>query len=353
VRGIVALAFLERIEAILRQRAGGDPAFRLSDHFHLIGGTSTGAIIATGLALGMAVDRLIAMYLDLASAGFTGSRWHGGIFVPKFKKEALLFQLRRQLGNLTLGSPELRTYLAIIAKRLDTQSIWIFHNNPNGAYFGLHPDDPDAVPNRDLELANLIRASCAAPTYFAPEILEVARGLGGAFVDGGVSPHANPALALLLMATLRGYGFHWPMGPDRLQICSIGTGHGRPSRGAAAFARMTPVLMAAEALYSVIDDCSDLAQTVLQWLGTSPTLWSIDKEIGDLRDDNAVPGGLFRYLRYDVVVAADWLRAHLDLDLTATEIDRLVRMDEPANTVQLLEIGRLAAARQVQPEHLG
>ena len=272
--------------------------------------------------------------------------------MPKFKKEALLIQLRRQLGSLTLGSPELRTYLAIIAKRLDTRSIWIFHNNPHGPYFGLHPDDADAVPNRDLELANLIRASCAAPTYFEPEVLGVARNLRGAFVDGGVSPHSNPALALLLLATLRGYGFRWPVGPDRLQICSIGTGHGRPSRDAAALARMTPVLMAVESLRSVIDDCSDLAQTLLQWLGTSPTLWAIDSEIGDLRDDNAVPGGLFHYLRYDLVVSADWFRDRLDLDLSAAEIERLLRMDEPTNTVRLLEIGRLAAARQVEPGHL-
>src|ERR1041384_3003048 len=56
VRGVISLAYLERIQAILRERHG--PGLRLCDYFDLIGGTSTGSIIATGLALGMPVDEL-------------------------------------------------------------------------------------------------------------------------------------------------------------------------------------------------------------------------------------------------------------------------------------------------------
>ena len=39
VRGVIALAFLERIETVLT--AGTGAAVRLSDHFDLIGGTSS------------------------------------------------------------------------------------------------------------------------------------------------------------------------------------------------------------------------------------------------------------------------------------------------------------------------
>ena len=49
VRGVVALAFLKEIERALAAQAGRP--VRLCDHFDLIGGTSTGAIIAAGLAL--------------------------------------------------------------------------------------------------------------------------------------------------------------------------------------------------------------------------------------------------------------------------------------------------------------
>ena len=44
VRGAVSVAFLERIEQILDEQAGHK--VRLGDWFDLIGGTSTGAIIA-------------------------------------------------------------------------------------------------------------------------------------------------------------------------------------------------------------------------------------------------------------------------------------------------------------------
>jgi patatin-like phospholipase/acyl hydrolase len=61
VRGIVALAFLERIERMLEQEAGH--FVRLCDYFDLIGGTSTGAIIASGLALGFRVEQIREFYL--------------------------------------------------------------------------------------------------------------------------------------------------------------------------------------------------------------------------------------------------------------------------------------------------
>ena len=46
LRGILALGLLAEIEALLRQRHGGSPYFRLCHYFDLIAGTSTGAIIA-------------------------------------------------------------------------------------------------------------------------------------------------------------------------------------------------------------------------------------------------------------------------------------------------------------------
>src|SRR2546423_11716244 len=64
VRGVISVAFLERIEAILTAEAGTD--IRLSDHFDLIGGASTGAIIAGALALGKTTGELKDIYHRLA-----------------------------------------------------------------------------------------------------------------------------------------------------------------------------------------------------------------------------------------------------------------------------------------------
>ena len=51
MRGALAVGILSRLEATLRAKLGR-PHMVLADYFDLIGGTSTGAIIAAGLALG-------------------------------------------------------------------------------------------------------------------------------------------------------------------------------------------------------------------------------------------------------------------------------------------------------------
>src|SRR4051812_33024995 len=70
IRGALTLGYLQRIEDILRKQNGDDPDFKMSDYFDLIGGTSTGSIIAACLAIGMKVDDIKKMYFDLGSKIF-------------------------------------------------------------------------------------------------------------------------------------------------------------------------------------------------------------------------------------------------------------------------------------------
>jgi hypothetical protein len=350
VRGIVALAFLERLEALLRERTGR--RVLLCDYFDLIGGTSTGALIAAGLALGQEVSSLIKLYFSLADQAFRGSRWHGGLLVPKFRSAPLLAQIQAQVGDATLGSDRVRTGLAIVTKRIDTGSIWVFHNNPRGPYFDPAGLDPSSLPNRDLLIAQLLRASTAAPTFFAPEYIEIGRGVHGLFVDGGVSPHGNPALLMLMLATLQGYGFRWPMGADRLMLISIGTGD-RPLSPAQMPGTAAPAAtLALLGLRSVMQDCSWLAQTLLQWMGTSPAPWPIDGEVGDLAGDQLGPEPLLRYLRYDLTLTRDWIREHTGMSLSERELSALDRFDDPASAPLWLDMARAAAARQVRAADL-
>jgi hypothetical protein len=350
VRGIVALAFLERIEAVLNERAGGHDDVRLSDYFDLIGGTSTGGIIAVGLALGFPVARLIDMYLTLAGRGFKGSRWHGGILVPKFRSGPLRDQLKRHVGDETLGSDKLLTGLALVAKRLDTGSVWVFHNNPRGRYFNTHGEH-QSVPNRDLRLTDILRASTAAPTYFAPELIEVAPGVRGAFVDGGVSPYHNPSLQLLMLANLTGYGFSWPLGAEELLLTSVGTGVSTFEAAPETVTGWPSAILAARSLQSVLLDCTWQTQTLLQWMGACATPWTIDSEVGDLAHDDVGGTKLLTYLRFDIRLEAAWLRDASGIDMTQAELARLAQMDRPETVEQLLEIGRAAAARQVESDY--
>ena len=351
IRGALTLGYLKRIEDILRQRAGGDPDFRLCDYFDLIGGTSTGSIIATGLALGFSVERLQELYRNLSVEVFKRPPLRLGVFSSKFPKEPLIAALTDYFGETTLGSDELRTGLMVMTKRLDTGSPWVLHNNPRGKYF--NPRASGGLGNRDFQLREIVRASTAAPHYFEPEEIDVAAGMVGAFVDGGVSPYNNPALQLLMLATLKGYGFQWPLGADRLLLVSVGTGYQEMRLTAEAVMDMPAIQLAAQSVLSIMGDCDWLGQTVLQWLSQSATPWRIDSEVGDLQEDVLGAGpGLITYLRYSLAYDAAWLKDKLNLELDPEEVSGLFAMDNPANVNTLSELGAAAAAVQVQAGHL-
>src|SRR5262245_54738182 len=115
VKGILTLGLLEALENELCRRAGGSPDFRLSDYYDLIGGTSTGAIIATGLALGLSVGELIDLYKQLGPEVFGKTAGDGVFLQAKFDSKKLRRALGGVLSTKTLGSDDLKTGLAIHA----------------------------------------------------------------------------------------------------------------------------------------------------------------------------------------------------------------------------------------------
>ncbi|HHH81865.1 MAG TPA: patatin, partial [Chloroflexi bacterium] len=67
IRGIIPLACLVELERQL-----GKPSPEL---FDMVAGTSTGAIIAAGIALGLSARGLLALYRDLARRAFQRLPW--------------------------------------------------------------------------------------------------------------------------------------------------------------------------------------------------------------------------------------------------------------------------------------
>jgi uncharacterized protein len=349
VRGILSLGYLSHIEEILQNRCGND--FRLCDYFDLIGGTSTGAIIATGLALGFRVNELQELYHQLAGDIFKKPFWRLGLIGSKFPKDPLERALREAFGETTLGSDRLRTGLMIVTKRLDTGSPWVIHNSSHGLFFDSPGKGKASSPNRDFVLRHVLRASTAAPHYFEPERMEVAPGLEGVFVDGGMSPFNNPALQMLLMATQGGFGLKWPLGAENLLLVSVGTGYRELRLPPGDVMKMPAGLLALRALGSLMADCDWLSQTILQWMSDSPTRWDIDQEIGNLQGN--LLGGLqwLSYLRYNVHLVSGWLKEKLNIDLEEQEAAALFNMDAPQNVERLREIAAVAASAQVKAEH--
>ncbi|MTH61032.1 patatin [Paracoccus litorisediminis] len=341
IRGILTLQMLRRIEELVRQRTG-NPQAVLSDYFDLIGGTSTGAIIASALALGWSIDRVETLYKEFGLDIFKSSMFRKGLLRPKFSANAIRVGLEREFKDIKLGGPELKTGLAIVVKRLDTGSPWVIHNCPKGVFFNqLHGSG--STPNKDFLLREVVRASAAAPTYFEPEIISVSSEIKGAFVDGGVSPHNNPALQLLMLAALKRHGLNWPIGNDNILIVSLGTGSRTTVLAQDKVMKMTAAELGVRGLSSLMDDVSALNETLLQWLSDSPTAREIDSEIGDLREDFLGGGNpLLTYLRYNVEFDPAWLKRHLDLDYTPDQLDSVAQMDKPENMADLIKIGRAA-----------
>ncbi len=338
IRGALTIGYLEKIETMLRERYQS-PNLRLCDYFDLIGGTSTGAIIASGLAIGMSAAEIKQLYLKLGGKIFSQKTGLLKRLNAKFKIDHLRKELENIFGEMTLASDKIKTGLCIVTKRADTGSTWPLINHPDGKFFDY---------NKDILLRNAIRASTAAPTYFEPEEIDVGGGEMGAFVDGGVSMHNNPALMLFLMATLKGYPFHWDKGAENLMLVSIGTGKWIHKETVENVTDNRLWDWAADVVNLMMKDAKDLNQMMLQYISKSPNAVQIDTEIGNLEDDLLTEKPALHYLRYDAMLSDDALA---DIGMSDLNWQELREMSAAENRFVLNEIGIKAANKQVLDSH--
>ncbi|MES2848225.1 MAG: patatin-like phospholipase family protein, partial [Bacteroidota bacterium] len=151
IRGALSLGYLQQVEDILRTQHGNDPKFRLCHYFDLIGGTSTGSIIAACLAIGKNVKEIKDMYMELGGEIFEKKYTWWNIFKrikAGYDSGPLEAQLQKVFGtDTTLESDTILTGLCIVAKRADTNSVWPLINHPKGKYF-----DSDEGRNKDIPL---------------------------------------------------------------------------------------------------------------------------------------------------------------------------------------------------------
>jgi hypothetical protein len=167
-----------------------------------------------------------------------------------------------------------------------------------------------------------------------------------------VSPFNDPTLQLLMLAALQGHGFCWPTGKNKLLIVSVGTGSYRsPSRSPGLVDRVAAA-QGVRALASLMDDCQRMNHATLQWLTNCLTPWTIDRAVGDMKLDSQSGPQLATYVRYNAVLEQAWLKSELGIDLDTDQLDEIRKMDDPSNLSALADLGRLAAATQVKPEHL-
>jgi len=307
VRGLLSLGVLSKLEEELRRRSG-DRNYRLSQYFDLIGGTSTGSIIATALAFGWQVSDVWAAYRRLMPSVF-GKTIGSGILKPLYGEKPLARALRRFFDNETLESANLETGVAIFAKRMNSGSAWSFCNNPRWNFYdNLKPTD-EFAPNRTFLLRSLVQASAAAPHYFRGVHMTIKaadpkgrKNEPAYFIDGGVCGYNNPALELLTMVRDPAYGFEWPLGVDNLYMLSVGTGFAREPQ----FPQGPYLLQTVGALRTMISDVSLQQIAYMQAMSQVDMPWYINTE---KRDQQSRPyltqAPNLRYQRVDVRVRPD------------------------------------------------
>jgi hypothetical protein len=362
VKGILTLGMLDTLETELRRRAR-NPDLVLSDYYDLIGGTSTGAIIASGLALGLPVKAMIELYLDLGPKVFGRTVGDGGLFRAKFDQKKLRTALEGVLGRRTLGTADLKTGFALCAKRIDTGSAWVLSNNPNAKFYESDPDS-GTVANKKYRLVDIVQASAAAPTFFdevainisyfdteadaKPKVSEV-----GYFVDGAVSANNNPSMQLLMLALVHEYGFQWKSGVGSLMMTSFGTGLRRPRIDGRSFQGKPPGLRGIHALRSMIYDTQVQGVMLMQAVSDPLRPWYVNSEIEGMQKSMITDQRMLDYQRIDVrldpargegagraamVYAEDVLGAPLAVQ-ELQDMDELAN-GKPENMRRLLDLGR-------------
>ena len=361
IKGIISLEILKKIEKQLAEqvaRRHGDETradFRLGDYFDYIAGTSTGAIIATGLAIGMTVDELTDFYVEAGPMMFEKEHLIGRLR-RWYKSEPLEAKLKDVLGERTLGSADLRCLLLIVTQNATTGSLWPVSNNP----FAKYNDRGRADCNLQIPLWQLVRASTAAPVFFPPELLEWQEGnpdKSFVFVDGGITPYNNPAFLLYRHVVGTHYGLGWQTGECQMMLVSVGTGSADQidealgERGHLLHnnAMQLPSTLMTGAAVDQDINCRTFGRCVF-----GPF---IDRELGDMQPRDSDPvagkavsvdtdcGRAFLYARYDPDVSSDGLTTlGLEGEVEAAHVQA---MDKVEYLADMRRVGSTYAERWV------
>ena len=305
LRPIISVAILQRLEQALRNKTG-NPDLVLSDYFDVIAGTHSGswlaALLACGQSMGQVSDFLAPFYPMLLDAELAfGTEQRAALYTM------IANQLRKVMGDTTLGSPALRCLIILVIRNLKTHSPWPISNNPLAKYNATDRTDC----NLKLDLCDLLAVSAAWHQTDKPtdETIPLDPSKQFKFGDGLLTMYGNPAFLAYQMCVAKPYKFNFRQGADHLLLVSVGVGKVNdeialhPEHGTVGEAK-NPTRLNASA--SVAWDMA--CRTV----GSCRFGGMIDREVGDLVSANAKAGGLFSYLRYEPDLTRETLKA-LDL----------------------------------------
>ena len=205
VRGLLVTVILQQLDERL-------PGWR--DRVDLLAGTSTGGIIALGLAKGLTPTDLRILYYDKSPGIFGDSllddiRDLGRVVGAEFSNKNLRQELERVFGA---------TRLQNLNKRVLISAFDLDNEDPDPAKRSWKPKFFHNFPGTDtdggMRAVDVAMYTSAAPTYF-PSV--------DGYVDGGVAAN-NPSMAALAQSLDRRSRIAARPSIDDLSLLSIGTG---------------------------------------------------------------------------------------------------------------------------------
>ena len=235
IRGAFVTSYLRELEQKL-----GRP---LADSFDLIAGTSTGGIIAAGLALGRSAEEMHDFYTNYGKQIFSPRskykasgamrfvfpvadkifKWKtGGSLASAFRANFCPFALEEAFEEAFQNA----TLKDITKTRLILPTVNLTDGEPH-VFRSRHL--PKAVHDQDVKVADAVIASAAAPTYFPHRRIN-----GKDYIDGGMWSNDPSLLSFAEAIRVQHFGKHYNRSENKpreesydlgnIHLLSIGTG---------------------------------------------------------------------------------------------------------------------------------
>ena len=171
-KGFYTLGVLKEIEAMV-----GCP---LHQKFDLVFGTSTGAIIASLIALGHDVDSILQLYRKHVPTVMSQK-------TAPARSQALKNLASEVFGDTTFS--DVKTGVGIVTAKWLTERPMIF----KGSVAQAHGRVGTFVPGFGVSIADAVKASCSAYPFFERTIVRTSMGEDVELIDGGYCAN-NPTL---------------------------------------------------------------------------------------------------------------------------------------------------------------
>ncbi|MVM34149.1 patatin [Spirosoma sp. HMF4905] len=344
VRSAISLEILAELERTIRQTEGAPETFVLADYYDYIAGTGSGAFIAACLSLGMHVADICTQFTPIAIEAFAPT---DSVYpVRSRQREEKLDKMLQELFGLDtlLGSDKLKTLLLLVLKAADSDSPWTLTNNPNAFYNQAN----QPKNNLTIPLWQLVKASLTTPIFICPEQIQLPTATLS-MVDGSVSMYNNPAFLLFLNVTSPIYKINWPVGEDKLQLTSVGTGRNPGVNVNIGPKEVNPLFQMGAISSGLLQSASFEQDYLCRFFGRCVAGDVLTQEIGDMiGQKSGLPGKFFTYLRYDIELSNPNL---FTIGLASIPAESVLAVDAVDALPALQLIGKTVAQNKVMAAH--